>query len=127
MNMQLSHNEYQIMDLLWREQRPLSRNEILEGTEGRDWNPASVHLILNSMLSKGVLKVTDLEKKYGRTYEAVISHEDYLAQYIVDGTPGRTQKDRLLSVVSALVNKKGIDKETIDELEKLLEEKKKEI
>lgn len=127
MTIQLSHNERQIMELLWKEDRPLSRLEILAGTEDRDWNPASVHLILNSLLSKGVMKITDTEKKYGRTYEAVISQEEYVAQYIVNGTPGHTERDRLLCVVSALVNKKGIDKETINELEKMLEEKKKEL
>ncbi|MCR4598187.1 MAG: hypothetical protein K5678_04040 [Acetatifactor sp.] len=51
------------MLLLWNEGRPLTREEILKGTEGRNWNPASIHQILNSMISKGVIRITDEEKK----------------------------------------------------------------
>ena len=42
-NMRISENEYKIMQLLWDEGRPLTRAEILKGTEGRNWNPASIH------------------------------------------------------------------------------------
>ncbi len=61
--MGVSSNEYKIMLLLWNEGRPLTREEILKGTEGRNWNPASIHQILNSMISKGVIRITDEEKK----------------------------------------------------------------
>lgn len=38
-----------------------------------------------------------------------------------------TDSDRLLGVVAALVDKKGIDAQTIAELEQMLEEKRKEL
>ncbi len=44
--MQVSRNEYLFMELFWKEKKPLSRAEILKGTAGRDWNPASIHLII---------------------------------------------------------------------------------
>lgn len=138
--MQLSQNEYLIMSLLWKENRPLSRAEILKGTVGRNWNPASIHLILNSMLSKGVIKITDEEKKYGRTYEAVITQEDHMLQCIEEGMPEgtveekllsvfdaltkRTDKKKLLGVVSALVDRTGVKEKDIETLEAMLEEKK---
>ncbi len=81
--MRLSENEKQIMQLMW-DGKPLSREEILKGTKNRTWNPASVHLILNSLLSKGAIRVTDETKKYGRTYEAAISKEEYAREYIND-------------------------------------------
>lgn len=74
----LSENEYRILKLIWESGRPLTRAEILKGTEGRNWNPASIHLILNSMLSKGVIAVTDEKVTYGRTYGATLGREDYL-------------------------------------------------
>lgn len=74
----LSDNEYIMMALMWREGKPLSRNELLKGTPGRNWNPASIHLILNSMISKGAIKITDESKNYGRTYEPLISRDEYL-------------------------------------------------
>lgn len=141
--MQLSHNEYLIMALLWRENRPLSRAEILKGTEGRNWNPASIHLILNSMLSKGAIKITDEGKKYGRTYEAVITQEDHMLQCIEEGMPEgtveeklvsvfnalakRTDEKKLLGVVSALVDKTKIKEKDIEALEAILEEKRSEL
>ena len=141
--MQLSHNEYLIMALLWKENRPLSRAEILKGTEGRNWNPASIHLILNSMLSKGAIKITDEEKKYGRTYEAMITQEDHMLQCIEEGMPGgtieerllsvfdalarKTEKKKLLNVVSALVDRTNIKEKDIESLEAMLEEKRKEL
>ena len=88
--MQLSENELIILKLMWRENRPLSRAEILKGTEGRNWNPASIHLILNSMISKGALKVTDETKKYGRTYEACVEIEDYALEAVKSLFPGMT-------------------------------------
>ena len=141
--MQLSQNEYLIMSLLWKENRPLSRAEILKGTVGRNWNPASIHLILNSMLSKGVIKITDEEKKYGRTYEALITKEDHMLQCIEEGMPEgtveekllsifdvltkKTDKKKLMGVVSALVDRTGVKEKDIESLEAMLEEKKEEL
>lgn len=138
--MQLSSNEYLIMALLWRENRPLSRAELLKGTEGRNWNPASIHLILNSMLSKGAIRITDEEKKYGRTYEAVITKEDHMLQCIEEGMPEGTTEDKLMGainllskkadekklmgVVAALVDRSKIKEKDIESLEAILEEKR---
>ncbi|MBE5871335.1 MAG: hypothetical protein E7294_08760 [Lachnospiraceae bacterium] len=125
--MQLSHNEYLIMELLWKENRPLSRSEILEGTVGRKWNPSSIHLILNSMLSKGVLKITDETKRYGRTYEALITQEDYMLECVDNGMPGRSDEEKLLGIVSALVNRKGIREKDIESLENILKQKRQDL
>ncbi len=141
--MQLSHNEYLIMALLWKEGRPLSRAEILRGTEGRNWNPASIHLILNSMLSKGAIKITDETKKYGRTYEAMITQEDHMLKCIDENIPEGTVEDKLISVidilakradekklmsvVSALVDRSKIKEKDIENLEAILEEKREEL
>lgn len=125
--MQVSHNEYIIMELLWKENRPLSRAEILKGTPGRNWNPASVHLILNSMLSKNLIKITDESKTYGRTYESIVSEEEYVRQLVDDSMPNKSNRDRLLGVVMALVNRDGIKEEDIVNLENMLSEKKEEL
>ena len=125
--MQVSHNEYIIMELLWKEDRPLSRAEILKGTPGRNWNPASVHLILNSMLSKNLIKITDESKTYGRTYEYIITEEEYLRQCVDESLPDKSNHDRLMGVVMALVNRDGVKEEDIESLENMLLEKKEEL
>lgn len=94
--MQISSNEFKIMQLLWDEGRPLTRAEILKGTEGRNWNPASIHLILNAMISKGILKITDEEKKYGRTYEACFGYDEYVRGQLQDIFPNCAEQGRRL-------------------------------
>jgi len=122
--MQVSHNEYLIMELLWKENRPLTRAEILKGTTGRSWNPASVHLIINSMLSKNLIKITDESVKYGRTYESIMTQDEYLRQCIDESLPGKTKQFKLMGTVMALVNEEGITEEDIKSLEAILEEKR---
>ena len=53
----LTKSENEIMELLWREGRPLSRSEIIDLTPDRTWKPASIHILLNSMLEKGAIQV----------------------------------------------------------------------
>ena len=106
MKIPLSQNEFKIMQVLWTEKRPLSRPEIIELTPGRDWNPNSIHLILNNMIEKGVIAVDGLTRcgrGYGRTYVATVSNLDYAAELFRDATPDLTPDERLLGVVQTLL------------------------
>ena len=85
----LTKNEYLILSLMWKENRPVTRAEILKGTEGRDWNPASIHLILNSMISKGAIKITDESTKYGRTYKPEMTYREYLMETLREAVPNK--------------------------------------
>ena len=58
----LSSNEFCILQLLWTEGRALTRPEILEALPDKDWNPNSIHLILNNMIKKGVLQVNGVAR-----------------------------------------------------------------
>ena len=97
--MKMSENEYGIMKVFWKEGRPLSRSEILKATDGRNWNPASVHLILNAMISKNFIRITDESKNYKRTYESVMTREDYLSEILRDAFPDRELMDVLKDCV----------------------------
>ena len=118
--MQLSQNENIIMQLLWTENRPLSRAEILKGTPGRNWNPASIHLILNSMISKGAIKITDEEKKYGRTYEVCFTQAEYLRNELHNLCPDQTDSEILITVVDSLIDGGHISSKNIDALQECL-------
>ena len=123
--MRISFNEFEIMQLLWKEDRPLSRAEILKGTEGRNWNPASIHLILNSMMSKGIIRITDETKRYGRTYEALCSYQDYVMDSLQEIFPS-VEKDELLNaVMDAYVVKNGkVSKRSLNYIQKYVDEKR---
>ncbi|MFR0733998.1 MAG: BlaI/MecI/CopY family transcriptional regulator [Oscillospiraceae bacterium] len=75
----LSSNEFCILNLLWSESRAMTRPEILEALPDKDWNPNSIHLILNNMIKKGVLQVVGVARcgrGYGRTYAPTLSQTE---------------------------------------------------
>ncbi len=122
--MRISENEYKIMQLLWNETRPLTRAEILKGTEGRNWNPSSVHLILNSMISKGAIRVSNEEVRYGRTYEACFSQNEYVMEVLKEILPEATGNKLLTTVLDVFVNKDGKpSKKVLNDIQKYLDEK----
>ena len=78
--MYLTKNEIEIMDVLWRENRALSRGEILSLSVDKTWMDSSVHILLNSMLKKGAIREAGFVKcgkTCGRVYEAAFSCEEY--------------------------------------------------
>ena len=95
----LSSNEFCILQLLWTEGRALTRPEILEALPDKDWNPNSIHLILNNMIKKGVLQVNGVARcgrGYGRTYAPTMSQTEYAAAQAVNATPDMAVSERLL-------------------------------
>ncbi len=78
--MYLTKNEIEIMDVLWREDRALSRGELLSLSTDKTWMDSSVHILLNSMLKKGAIREAGFVKcgkTCGRVYEAAFSCEEY--------------------------------------------------
>ena len=100
----LSENEYTIMNVMWEAGHPVTRAEILNGTEGRNWNPASIHLILNSMISKGAIKITDENVRYGRSYEPCVSYDEYLIAFLKEKFPNKDMK-QLLKDMTRVIRK----------------------
>lgn len=126
----LSETEMDIMQILWKAKTGLSRPEILSHMEGKDWNPNSIHQVLNSMMKKGVLQVDGMArcgKVYGRTYMPTMTQQEFLTRRTQEITPGLSSKERILGIVAALTELDGIDAETIGELEQLLAVRKKEL
>ena len=119
----LSPNEFKIMQLLWKQNRPLSRPEIIEMTPEREWNPNSIHLILNNMIEKGVIRIEGMARcgrGYGRTYAAAMSNLEYAVYLLREATPEISDDQRLLGLLTELG--KAMDPETRDAARKLLDE-----
>ncbi len=121
----LSPNEFKIMQLLWQMDRPLSRPEIIEMVPERDWNPNSIHLILNNMIEKGVIRVdgmTRCGRGYGRTYAATMSNLEYGAAVLREATPDLSPDERVLGILPLLLDA-DITPETVTKLKALLKTK----
>lgn len=121
--MYLTKNEIEIMDVLWKEERALSRGEILSLSDDKTWMDSSVHILLNSMLRKGAIKEAGFVKcgkTCGRVYEAALSCEEYYAS-----TFRSTKKSPELSkLLEAYFKIEGIDLETIESVEAVLKDAK---
>lgn len=79
--MRLTSSEFEMMGIFWRENRPMTRGEILADTVDREWKDSSIHILLNSLLRKGAIREAGYAKcgkRIGRTYEAAIGGEEYV-------------------------------------------------
>lgn len=121
--MYLTKNEIEIMDVMWREGRSLSRGEILGLSEDKNWMDSSIHILLNSMLKKGAIREAGFVKcgkTCGRVYEAALSCEEYYASTF-DSTKARPSFPRLME---AYIAREGIDEDTVKEIEAILKREK---
>lgn len=124
----LTKNEQEIMDLLWSQDKALSRSEIIELSAERSWKKSSIHILLNSLLEKGAIKVEGFVKtgkNYGRTYSASVTQEEYqIMQFKQGANYLKSKSSAITGLVSALVQNEDIDSETLDKLEAILKERK---
>lgn len=124
----LTPNELEIMELMWRENRPLSRTDIIELSPDRSWKASSIHILLNKMLEKDAIKVDGFVrtgKNYGRTYSPALSNVDYLLMTIKGSSLYQnSRKEATIAVISSLINDKDITAQDIREIEAVIEAKK---
>ena len=58
----LTNNELEIMELMWKMKRPLSRTEIIDLSPDRSWSANSIHILLNKLLEKEAIEVSGFVK-----------------------------------------------------------------
>ena len=123
----LTKSEMEIMDLLWKEKRPLWRSEIIALSPDRSWKAGSIHILLNSMLEKGAVQVAGFvqsTKNYARTFLPELTLEEYAVMQI-QGTRG-LDGCRLVGLTAALIGEID-DRETLERLEQAIQEKKQQL
>lgn len=124
----LTKNEREIMELLWREKRPLSRSEIIALSVNRSWKANSIHILLNQLLDKGAIEVNGFVKtgkNYGRTFTAALTEQQYqVMQFRTSSGYARSKASALVNLVSTLVDGEELNEQTLDRLKELLDKKK---
>lgn len=119
--MTITKSEVEVLQTLWRENRPLSKKSILAMTPDKSWKDSSVHQLINHMLEKDLIQVDGMErsgKVYGRRFSPVISEHDYYANIIAEAAP----RTSMYAILKALKTVKGIDGEATKELQRILAE-----
>ena len=121
--MELTKSEMQIMDVLWASDIPLSRSDLLERSEEKTWKDSSVHILLNGLLAKGAIQEAGFVKRsktYGRTFVPSLTREEYFAPTIFS----HTHKPQFVGLVEALLRRDDITAEDMEQVEKLVKDKK---
>jgi len=121
--MVLTKSELEIMDVLWAADGPLSRSDLLERSEEKNWKDSSVHILLNGLLQKGAIQEAGFVKRsktYGRTFSPTMTREEYFAGMVFSFR----HKPRLVGLVEALLKRPDVTAEDINAIEKLVANRK---
>lgn len=126
----LSNTEFAILKVLWDAEVPLPRPEILQRLPEMDWNPNSIHLVLNGLIDKGYVRVDGLVRcgqSYGRTYATTVSRMDFAADQALQAVQELPSEKRMVGIFAAMVKKEQIGEDTIAALEQMLVQRRKEL
>lgn len=125
----ISNNEYNVLLTIWKAGRALSAQEIVENVEDKTFKDRTIHSILNAMLEKGLIYVDGQRlssRIYCRLFNTSLKFEQFQSQQISESPVYQENKSRVLpGIFSALVKDDDISAETLNELEALIEERKK--
>ena len=123
----LTESEQQVLDLLWDRDEALTSSEIVDFCEGRTWKESYIHILINSLLKKNMIEVAGFKKttkNYARTFKPSMTREEYS---IVQIKQNQKISSRTLSHLFTAMLEEETDTSVLDDLSKLLEEKKKEL
>jgi BlaI family penicillinase repressor len=120
--MELTRSEMQIMDVLWEAQKPMSRADLLEGSQCKTWKDSSVHILLNGLLKKGAIREAGFVKRsktFGRTFVPTLSREEYFATTIFS----HTYKPQMVGLFEALLRREDITPEDLSRISALVQKR----
>lgn len=126
MAMELTKSEMEIMDVLWGSKEPLSRADLLERSEQKSWKDSSVHILLNGLLQKKAICEAGFVKRsktYGRTFAPTLTREEYFATTIFS----HREKPEIVGLVAALLKRRDITLDQLDQIEQIVAARKAEV
>ena len=117
--MVLTKSELEIMDVLWAAEKPLSRSDLLERSEEKNWKDSSVHILLNGLLHKGAIAEAGFVKRsktYGRTFTPTMTREEYFASMVFSFR----HKPKIVELMEALLKRDDITADELLRIEQLV-------
>ena len=121
--MELTKSEMEIMDVLWEKKVPMSRSDLLAGSEEKSWKDSSVHILLNGLLQKEAIREAGLVKRsktYGRLFVPTMTREEYFANTIFS----HRYKPQIQGLFAALLNRPEITTQDLEAVSRMIQEKK---
>ncbi len=120
--MELTRSEMEIMDVLWEAGEPLSRSDLLARSAEKSWKDSSVHILLNGMLHKNVIREAGFVKRsktYGRTFMPTMTREEYFAATVFS----HRYKSQIVGLFDALLKRADITQEELEQIKNLVNSK----
>ena len=120
--MELTRSEMEIMDVLWANDVPLSRADLLAHSEEKSWKDSSVHILLNGLLQKGAIQEAGLvksSKTYGRVFAPTLTREEYFAKTIFC----HRHKPEIVGLFAALLAREDITPQQLQQIRQLIDQK----
>lgn len=120
----LTKSEKEIMGLLWNTDRPLTATEIVNLTPERTWKKSYIHLLINSLIDKEMIrseKLVRTGRNFGRAFVATMPRETFSILQITNSVSFSPQS--IPGLVSALADT-AKDPQILDEAIRILQEKR---
>lgn len=123
MKKRITKKQLEIMKILWSSDKPLIASEILKKNDSLNIN--TVQACLRALVNKQFIKVADIVYSgtvLTRSYTPLVSREDFLGTACQD----IIGKAKVSSLIASLINTET-NLDELEELEKLIEQKKEEL
>lgn len=120
----LTDSEFQVLNLLWDSEEPLTSSEIVHLCKNRTWKPSYIHIMINSLLSKEMIVIAGFKKttkNYARTFAAAMSREDWA---LLQVTQQQASTSKTLSNLFTALVEEETDEEVLDILSDILNARK---
>ena len=120
----LPNSELEIMMAIWEAKKPVSRPEIDEKLSEKNWQAPTVLKFLSRLTEKGFLKCEKPEGGKTNLYTPLVPEEEYL-EFESNSVLGKFCGRSVKSLVANLYENNTINDSELDELQKFIDEAKK--
>ena len=128
-NNYLSEREMNVMQVLWKYEKPMTVTEIVESE--KELTTPTVHTVLRKLLDKGYVQVIDTVqtgKVFARRYKAKKTQDEEIEEKIEKCMKNSRNPMSFVNTITAALLNGAVDEESvIDELERIVQKRKKEI
>lgn len=125
MKVKVTTREEELLNILWNRGEPMLASEIAKCGEPLTIN--TVQATIKNLLKKKLVKVTDIVYSgtvLSRRYEPTIDKTDFIKEDMANYFQKMKDDISSFSILSALLDSKETDVETLDKLEQLIKDKK---
>lgn len=123
----MTTSEREVLELLWSEGRDLTATEIVQLSVNKSWKDSYVHLLINSLLRKDLIKIegfVQTAKNYARTFVPTYSKEELAVKELIkDKNIEPAELPYLFDALIKLVD----NRELLEDIEARIAKRKEEI